>query len=84
MLTQILEDKWEIYHVFFFSSSNFENKLKKTHKDLTKDVIYAKVSKVFVFVQIQVILAGLSLKIYSTYMYKNIIMSNPRVDTQTK
>lgn len=29
MLTQILEDKWEIYHVFFFSSSNFENKLKK-------------------------------------------------------
>lgn len=34
----------------FFSSSNFENKLKKTHKDLTKDVIYAKVSKVFVFV----------------------------------
>lgn len=81
MLTQILEDKWEIYHVFFFSSSNFENKLKKTHKDLTKDVIYAKVSKVFVFVQIQGILAGLSLKIYSTYMYKKIIMSNPGVDT---
>lgn len=67
----------------FFSSSNFENK-KKTQKDLTKDVIYAKVSKVFVFVQIQGILAGLSLKIYSTYMYKKIIMSNPGVDTQTK
>lgn len=46
MLTQILEDKWEIYHVFIFLLQILRINKKKTQKDLTKDVIYAKVSKV--------------------------------------
>lgn len=36
--------------LFFFLLQILRINKKKTHKDLTKDVIYAKVSKVFVFV----------------------------------
>lgn len=42
--------KENFFNVFFFLLQILRINIKKTHKDLTKDVIYAKVSKVFVFV----------------------------------